>query len=110
MSGNFRLNATMYLTEMAASSNPEMAALWQKTANLHVYDRYGRDVGTLGQSLADTLGLKHDAWARSAVSGTIDAYTHYLGSDPIQAAAEFSKRIHVPRPLPLALPLASLAP
>lgn len=85
-SGNYRLNATMYLTEMAANSNPELKALWEKTADAKVYDKYGRVTGTLGQSLADSVGLAHDALARSLVSGTIDAYTKYLGADPIGMA------------------------
>ena len=89
--GNYRLNATMYLTELASSSNPEMKALWDQTANLQVYDQNGRPTGTLGQSLADSLGLKHDAFLRGALSGGIDAYTKYLGSDPIQVAAGFAK-------------------
>ncbi len=89
--GNFRLNALMYLNEMAASSNPEMKRIWDLTSNLQVYDKYGRATGTLGQSLADALGLKHDAFLRSAVSGTTDLYTKYLATDPFQAIGGLTK-------------------
>lgn len=96
LGGNFRLNATMYLTEIAANGNPETAATWKKTADLRVYDKEGRNVGTFGQSLADTLGqvipgLEKGSNAYNALSGTTDLYTKYLGSDPIRAVADLTK-------------------
>lgn len=69
------------LTGMSAQASPENQYLWEQTKDGHAIDPYGKKLGTMGQQVADMLGLAHSSWERSLLSGGVDATTMFMG-DP----------------------------
>jgi len=63
-----------------AQGSPETAALWRDTTNGAI-DQYGRSMGSFGQSVANDLMSKDNAFY-NITSGGIDLYSNYVASDP----------------------------
>jgi len=88
---NLNMNVAYQLMAAQASQDPEMRRIWEQTKDLHVYDEYNRKIGTLGQSVAYSLGMAHEGMWTGALSGAIDLKTHYMMSDPFQLYGDLAK-------------------
>jgi hypothetical protein len=86
---DLRLNMMYLMNQAGAQSNPETAAIWDKTANFQVYDgTSGKAQGQDATALLKAMDLDPHGLAFSVLSpiaGLTDFYTKWLGADPVGA-------------------------
>ena len=78
------LNAMYQLAGAGIMQNPELAPLWQTTANGVPVDENGNPMGSVGSNIASYIGLPAGGLA-AAIADPINIYANYLGSDPLGA-------------------------